>query len=104
MNLNNHKELDPVYYGYSGAILRDNFFRDPFDRCFRYHWHERMELILVHEGSIKVDFGTEEIIIEENSVIIIPPFRLHGGYACDKGAVFQTAMFDISTFFNLSHE
>ena len=100
IKLNNYKELDPVYYGYSGVILRNNFHRDAYQSCFHYHWHERMELILVHSGSIEVDFGIEKLLIGKNSVIIVPPYRLHGGYAGDEGAVFQTVMFDVSTFFN----
>ena len=59
-----------------------------------------MELILVREGSIRVNFGVKEFNIEKDSVIIIPPYRLHGGIANENGAVFQTVMFDVPMYFN----
>ena len=98
--LNNHKELDPVFYGYNAAVIRDRLYREPFAGCFRYHWHERMELILVREGSINVNFGVKELTVHAPSVIILPPCRLHGGYAGENGAMFQTVMFDVATYFN----
>ena len=100
MEINVYKETDCVFYGSNSVIIRNRDKRVPFQQCFHYHWHERMELIRVHSGSIKVNFGEKELIVPKGSIIIIPPYRLHGGYAEGEGAVFQTVMFELSSFYN----
>ena len=99
MKLDRNKELTPVLYGESGVkILGDSDF--PEGLCFCLHWHERMELLYVTRGELSVQVGNLNVTAPAESVVIIPPGRVHEGFAGKNGAKYFTVMFDIPPFFN----
>ena len=99
MKLDRNKELTPVLYGESGVkILGDSDFAEGL--CFCLHWHERMEMLYVTRGELSVQVGNLNVTAPAESVVIIPPGRVHEGFAGKNGAKYFTVMFDIPPFFN----
>ena len=64
MRLDRNKELTPVLYGKSAVkILRPVIFPENM-LCFNMHWHERMELLYVVSGKIKLRLNNTETVVE----------------------------------------
>ena len=58
MKLDYQKELIPVLYGDSAVRILEET-NTPANRvCFGMHWHERMELLLIYSGSLKLHIGS----------------------------------------------
>lgn len=102
MKLDYQKELIPVLYGDSAVRILEET-NAPANRvCFGMHWHERMELLLIYSGSLKLHIGGKELTAEQDSLVIIPPERAHMGVSGNDGVRYRTVMFDISVFYNSS--
>ena len=102
MKLDYQKELIPVLYGDSAVRILEET-NTPANRvCFGMHWHERMELLLIYSGSLKLHIGGKELTAEQDSLVIIPPERAHMGVSGNDGVRYRTVMFDISVFYNSS--
>ena len=100
MKLDYQKELIPVLYGDSAVRILEET-NTPANRvCFGMHWHERMELLLIYSGSLKLHIGSKELTAEQNSLVIIPPERAHMGISGNDGVRYRTVMFDLSFFHN----
>ena len=100
MQLDYQKELTPVIYGESAVkVLHFKYNTGDFV-CFDTHWHERMELLLVRFGSLKVKIGDAEYTAYPGRTVIIPPEYPHRGITGADGAEFSTLMFDITYFYN----
>lgn len=100
MKLDYQKELTPVLYGDSAVKIILHSFIEPHRFGFTTHWHDRMELLLIHSGSLTVNCGGVVLEAEENDVVIFPPVMPHSGVAGDKGVSYTAVMFDVSKFFN----
>ncbi len=103
MKLDYQKEIIPVLYGGKAIKVLEEIRIKPNYFGFPLHWHERMELLLVLEGSLKVKVGDQEIEAKKDSLVIIPPEKPHMGTSGEKGVRYRTIMFDISTFYNSSN-
>ena len=100
MQLDYQKELTPVIYGESAVkVLHFKYSAENF-LCFDTHWHERMELLLVSCGSLKVKIGDYEHTVYPGMTVIIPPEYPHRGITGESGVEFSTLMFDITYFYN----
>ncbi len=100
MKLDYQKELVPVIYSENAVkILNERNFA-PEMRCFKPHWHERMELLLILEGSMQLSVGTDNVTACEGSLVIIPPDRPHSAVALQNGVRYQPLVFEIPNFYN----
>ena len=103
MKLDFQKELTPVLYGDSAVKILEETNIPANGLCFGMHWHERMELLLIHSGSLCLQIGDKEFTANENSLVIIPPEKAHMGISGNEGVRYRTVMFDVSAFYNLSN-
>jgi AraC-like DNA-binding protein len=42
------------------------------------HWHEELELLYIHEGSMLLHIGTQSFQVNQGDIIMIPPHLIHG--------------------------
>lgn len=47
------------------------------------HWHQEIEIIMPLHKCYRLEIGTQEYVIRENEVFIIPPGELHHLLACE---------------------
>ena len=94
------KEITPVIYNMAAvkSITFEVYDDDPL--CFRMHWHERMEILRIRKGKIKIDFGTFSSVFKEGEVVIIHPNQLHKGTLIGEYVKYDTFMFDLRSFYN----
>ncbi len=99
--LDAYKELTPVVYGENAIKYLYTVVEEKNGRmCFPMHWHERMELVGVADGSLEVHFGEWHCRLHAGQVAVINPGQLHGGFAGEDGVVYHTIMFDVQKFCN----
>lgn len=98
MLLDNYKELTPVFYGTSGLKVLYTPSVSQGNHCYGMHWHERMELNLIEEGSMAVRVGNAETTLRAGELAIITPEQLHYGAAGEEGVSYYTIMFDMERF------
>lgn len=97
-NLNN-KELIPVIYGEKPVrALYVN--SGPNHLCFAPHWHERIELIRINEGTLYLKRGEEDVTLRKGEIGIICSEQLHRGMTGPDGANYNVLMFDVNYFLN----
>ena len=100
--LDAYKELVPVVYGES-AIKHLPVHAVGADRmCFNMHWHDRLELNLVVSGSMLLHSDEGQFEVMPGQVAVSPPRKMHGAIAGSEGVTYQTIMFDVEKFCNLT--
>lgn len=92
-------EIEPVHYSESATKVL-SFIINPHGGCFRLHWHERMEILIIKKGKMYVEYGNTVLTVSENELMIIPPKALHKGYTLDEGVEYNVLMFDVRSFYN----
>lgn len=100
MQLDYHKELTPVLYGDSAVKILTPRAIPPDTLCFSTHWHDRMEILLVTDGSITVCGGNDEKEITAGETALFSPCLPHSGRSGKSGVSYYTLMFDLSKFYN----
>ena len=100
MNLTERKELTPVKYNSSGIKVLDPVQIAPNGLCFPLHWHERLEFLLIHNGSLEIFFGEENTKLCSGELAIINAGQLHGGFAGSEGVTYSTIMFEPTFLLN----
>lgn len=99
MKHNNLFELSPVHY--NAAAVKSLFFRiAPHSRCFRLHWHDRVELLRVKTGRLLVECNNSTALLSAGKLMLIPPKALHKGYTTDSAVEYDVLMFDVRSFYN----
>lgn len=100
MKLDLYKELRAVVYGetdikiiHFGPLTAEKY-------CFGPHWHNRIELIRVLKGSLKILIKDEYKTLKCGELAIICPCHLHEGVAVEDGTEYNVVMFDIEEFYN----
>lgn len=93
------KELTPVVYN-SAAIKVLHFRVPPHKRCFRTHWHDRLELLRIKRGEMLVGHGSSKTPVGADTLVLFPPHTPHGGYTGEQAVEYDTLMFELRTFFN----
>lgn len=93
------KELTPVTYTPAAVKILHNI-NPPDKLCFRMHWHDRIELLRMHKGSLRVSYGSKESLVRPGEVFIIPPRTPHWGVSGKEGADYDVVMFDLQFFYN----
>lgn len=94
-----NKELNPIIYSASGVKVK-YFSVIPNKSCFRLHWHERIEMILVTKGEMNVIYGTSNAVIKTNEIVYVPPKMPHRAYTTDSAVEYVVLMFDVRSFYN----
>ena len=95
------KELTPVQYDDSGVCVLTDFIFRPKETCLTVHWHDRMELLLIREGSL--DFYLNEQLVgtaRAGEVAIAAPRQPHAAIAGSDGVVYDAVMFEADTVLN----
>ena len=91
-------ERTPVIYGPSSVKVLF-FEKKGKEPNFRMHWHERIEILRVIDGELKVNLGTKTVTAKKDEFIIIPPRMPHKGET-DIDTKYCAVMFDIRNFYN----
>lgn len=92
-------ELTPVIYGESLVrILRFNY--PPNNCAFVPHYHNRIELHYVINGSLELCCNDETVIINTNELSIVSPMLSHSGRSGKEGVEYYVIMFDIEALYN----
>ncbi len=86
------KEMTPVFYNQHGI--------KSFSRStdFPLHWHDRIELMYITEGELKVKIDKKEYCVHQNELLIVPPGTLHSGDRVTPQTAFSTLMFEPNLF------
>lgn len=95
------KELTPVQYDDSGVCVLTDFIFQPLETCLTVHWHDKMELLLLRDGSL--DFHLNEQLVgtaHAGEVAIAAPRQPHAAIACSEGVAYDAVMFEADTFLN----
>ena len=92
------KELTPVEYG-ENAVKHLHHESHTEELIFRMHWHERIEILRVIDGELKVNLATKTVTAKKDEFIIIPPRMPHKGET-DIDTKYCAVMFDIRNFYN----
>jgi AraC-like DNA-binding protein len=92
-------EIEKVWYN-AAAIKTHLFEIAPHSMCFRRHWHDRIELLRVMRGSMRVICGNDSYVAREGDVVIFPPKQLHEGNTADESVEYRVMMFDVRYFYN----
>jgi len=101
MHLDTHKELTPVVYGESGVRVLQNNVKLSGRQCFPLHWHDRMELLRVMEGSFDLWVGGEYAgTVRPGQTAVICPRQTHRAVTDSEGTVYNVIMFDVDAFCN----
>ena len=97
--LDAYKELTPVIYG-ENAIRYLTCDKKEQGMCFHTHWHDRMELLRVTKGILRLHVGEEQLLVHPGEVAVISPRMIHGGFSDEQGVFYHTIMFDVEKFCN----
>ena len=101
MRLERYRELAQPTYGENGVCVLKHFDRAAGKACFSLHWHERIELIRVTEGSM-------ELLLDETTVVplsagelgIVGPRQPHQALTGPDGVCYDVVMFEAACFLN----
>ncbi|MBO5200549.1 MAG: helix-turn-helix transcriptional regulator [Clostridia bacterium] len=100
MKLDHQKELTPVLYGDSAVKIIDHVDEPAGRYVFGMHWHDRMEILLIKKGSLKIGCSEGSLEAEAGSLAIFCPETPHSGIAGSRGVTYHAIMFDLARFYN----
>ena len=80
--IDGYKELTPVIYGENAIkYLYTEQKKAEGEICFLLHWHDRMELTYVTEGTLRFVTEGEEFLVSAGELAVAGPGQMHGGFA-----------------------
>lgn len=94
MKLDSRKELTTVHYSPYGAKVIPNFKFAPNSMAFPLHWHDRLELLRIRQGSLLLNCPDHQLTLYPGDVALISPRLLHGGTTGNEGTVYDVLTFD----------
>lgn len=59
------------------------------------HWHEEMEIIVMHMGNLMVNVGGEDFALREGQVLLVNPRQLHLMRSEDRDVCYDTLLFPV---------
>ena len=75
-----------LYHDESSIKLYDNVQYEAYPR----HWHTAVEIIMPTEGSYSLEYGGNQVVMQEQEILLICPGALHSINACEgKRYIFQ---------------
>ena len=97
MKLDIHKELTPVIFNENSIKMIPTRAESEI-QLFPPHWHERLEFLLVEEGSLTVNFSNRSVEYMPGDIAIFCPKQLHHGISGKNGVKYLCLMLDLSAF------
>lgn len=86
---------------FSDAAIRVlNFTVAPHGLCIRAHWHDRIEFLLIREGEMILELGSDRFTAVPGQLIIIPPQVPHHAVTDNVAVHYDVLIFDIRSFYN----
>ncbi|MBR2044382.1 MAG: AraC family transcriptional regulator [Clostridia bacterium] len=93
------EELAPVKYG-ANAIRTASYKIGKGQNAIPMHWHDRMELIYLKSGKLKIGYEENIQALHSGEIYIIPPKTPHWAMCLSEKAHWDVLMFDIRYFYN----
>lgn len=59
------------------------------------HWHDEMEIIVMHRGRLQVNAGGEDFHLEEGQALLVNPRQLHLMRSEDRDVCYDTLLFPV---------
>lgn len=94
------KEMTPVVYQDHAMKILHKMNAAPSAECFPLHWHDRIELLFITQGSMEIQFGDEIQTVAQGNLAIINTKQPHRGFAGPQGVLYEVLMFEPRTFEN----
>ena len=89
----NYEEKDII--DYAGLPVKCLLFEcQPNEQPFPLHWHRRMELLHIYEGTLELTLGGQTVVAHAGDTVCIHPRCPHVGYAGANGARYRVLMFE----------
>ena len=98
--IDHYKELTPVIYDETAISYLHMVVPEQGDVAFPMHWHDRMELQTVANGTLLLYTESGRFTVTEGQTVVIGPRQLHGGFSGSNEMSFDVFMFDVETFRN----
>lgn len=99
MKLDSRKELTPVVFS-NMPVKTVGFSVPAYKECFKEHWHERVEIILVTKGKMIVTVGTETFEATAGDTVVFCPEINHRGITKEQSVEYLVLMFDAASYIN----
>lgn len=99
MNKYSDKELTPVEYGISPVKISEFSF-PPYSPCFPFHWHERLEILIVDSGELYVSCGGHDLCAKKGDIVVVNCEQTHSGYTNASSVEYRAFMFELSGLSN----
>lgn len=100
MKIDNYKEITPIFFNDSSVKI---LFFDvgTFEDCFPLHWHERIEIIYVVEGSLRISIDSDEWVeYSRGDIAIVCPRLLHQGETKNTAVKYYCISFEPNMLIN----
>lgn len=98
MKLDYKKELQSIIYDESAVKVLRPLRYDADTVCFTEHWHERIELLLLEEGSMYLTVEGKTWQAKAGDVALIPPGAVHTARTDNEPVFYHVVIFDVNTF------
>ena len=73
--------------------------------CPKSHLHDRLTIVALEEGNLKLNLKNNQIILNEKQIAIINPFEIHSAIKIDKNSFnLYSAYFDINWIIRLQQD
>ena len=100
MPLDSKKELTAIAYNAYSVKVIVSFRFAPNAMAFPLHWHDRLELLRILEGSLMLTCSDHSCTLQPGDVALISPKLLHSGTAGSQGVCYHVVTFDPETLRN----
>lgn len=97
------KELTPVEYGVSPVKISEFSF-PPNTPCFPFHWHERLEILVVDSGKLYASCGGHDICAKKGDIIVVNCEQTHSAHTNESPVEYRAFMFELSGLSNSAIE
>ncbi len=94
------KEITPIVYNDHAMKVLYHKHTTAFGECFPLHWHDRVELLLIQQGSMEIQFGDEIRSVSKGNLAIVNTRQPHRGIAGPQGVLYEVLMFEPRAFEN----
>lgn len=93
------EELTPVQYDET-LIKFLHFTHDKNYHSFALHWHERIEILKINSGSMKIQIGDNKRTVYKDDIIFVFPGTPHEGHTDKENVDYDVIMFELSILKN----
>lgn len=97
MKINHRLESEPVLYKNLPVNLREHV-ASPNYSLFKPHWHTRLEMLFITEGSMEILLNDHYITAKEGDIILINPEVTHEGHTSTDSVKYRVIMFEYDSF------